>query len=322
MEPCLLYVGSEDGVHVFEFDGVDLSETGWGVRDETVRAFSVHPDDPRDTFAAAGLRGWGLHRTRDAGETWETVGFTEEWVWDVHRDPPNPETICVGTEPPAIYRSADGGETFKSLDLTALPTEDWSFGRGPFHAGHVHGFSVDPTRPERIYAAVEHGAFVYSRDGGETWAANVPGADAHDTCVVPEHPDRVLLSTGGGLFLSRDAGETFESIPTLDGWYVKSLVPDHRTGRVYVDAARSHANTDAGIWWSESGVDWTRIEGVPPVGVTGCNLLVPHPDHEDVLFHATDDGEESRIVVRAEGEWHEVGPWLPKIRAVAAAPLP
>lgn len=64
MEPCLLYVGTEDGLSIFRFEGDEqLKLIGHGLTGNAVRAIAVHPRDPRIAYVACGLRGWGLHRS-------------------------------------------------------------------------------------------------------------------------------------------------------------------------------------------------------------------------------------------------------------------
>ncbi len=94
--------------------------------------------------------------------------------------------------------------------------------------------------------------------------------------------------------------------------------------RVYVDATRGSASTDASVHASDDrGETWTPLDDVPPASVTGCNNLAVHPDG-DAVFHATHRDDESRVVVTTDdgGTWTELGPAFDTVRAVAACPLP
>lgn len=322
MEPCTLHVGTEAGVATLQWDGTAVTGLVHHDVGGTVRESSVHPGNPNEVLAACGLRGWGLYRSTDGGETWRSVGFDDEWVWGVTRDPTDADIVYVGTEPPAVYRSRDGGRTWTDISRFAdLPSRDrWTFFYEPFEAGHVHGISVDPIDPDRIYAGVEHGALVYTHDGGEMWREALHGHDLHDTAVVG---DVVLASAGEGMFLSEDGGESWAE-QGFGEWYVKDLLvvadEESPTGdRVYVDAAQGSGNTAASIWTSTDGRDWEEIPGVPNVGVTGCCLLAVAPDN--TLLHVAGDGETGQVVAFEDGQWREVGPTFDaQIRALAVGP--
>lgn len=322
MDSCTLHVGTEAGVATLQWDGTRVTDLQSHDVGGTVREISVHPRNSDDVLAACGLRGWGLHRSIDGGESWQSVGFDNEWVWGVTRDPRDPDTVYVGTEPPTIHRSADGGQTWTDISqFDDLPSRDrWTFFYEPFQAGHVHGISVDPNDPDRVYAGVEHGALVYTHDCGKTWHDALHGHDLHDTAVVG---DVVLASAGEGLFLSDDDGESWSEQGFSD-WYVKDLlvVADEAspTGeRVYVDAAQGSGNTDAAIWTSTDGRAWEELPGVPDVGVTGCCLLAVAPD--GTLLHGAGDGESGRIVAFEGDAWRTVGPTFDsQLRSLAVAP--
>ncbi|WP_267641842.1 WD40/YVTN/BNR-like repeat-containing protein [Haloarchaeobius amylolyticus] len=323
---CRVYVGTDDGLFTFDVDGEQVDRVGRSLAGETVRDVSVHPGDPDVAAVGCGLRGWGLHRVTDAGDRARTVGFADEWVWGVTRDPADPDAVYVGTEPPGLFHGRPGGDDgFETVsDFATLPTrEDWSFGHDPFAAGHVHGITVaDAT----LLAAVEHGAVLFSRDGGETWEDALPGIDAHDTALVE---GRFVVTAGtagdaaGGLLWSEDATE-WHRIDRFDGMYVKELVQS-ADGRLFVDAAPDPTADTAGVWNSDDGGrTWTSVGAVPPASVVGCNLLSTHPTDARTLFHATHYAGEAQLVVSTDrgATWAEVGPQLPTIRSVDAAPLP
>ena len=321
MNDCLLYVGTEDGVSAYELRDGEATEVGAGLRGNAVREIDVHPANPRDALVACGLRGWGVHRTRDAGDSWTTVGFEDEWAWGVTRDPTDPDTVYVGTEPPMLYRSTDDADTFSAFDAIAdLPSSDrWTFFYEPFEAGHVHGVAVDPENPEHVFAGVEHGGFVYTRDGGETWADALAGYDVHDAAVVPG-TDRVFAAAGEGLLASDDGGESFGRVAGFEGHYVKQFC--WAGDRLHVDSNPSSSSERSDVRYTDDGGDtWQSVGNVPDANVVGDRLLSAVGD---TLFHARDGEDGGRVVATDDdGEtWHEVGPVHDNVRVVAAAPLP
>lgn len=327
MNDCRLYVGTDDGVHSVDIVDGETTERRSGCPDQAVREIDVHPDNPNDVLVACGLRGSGVHRSRDGGSSWTTVGFDDAWAWGVTRDPADPSTVYVGTEPPMLHRSTDDGETFSAFDaLDDLPSrDDWHFFYEPFEAGHLHGIAVDPADPDRVVVGIEVGGLVSTRDGGETWQDALVGFDVHDTTVV-RGSDRIFVAAGEGLLVSDDGGETFEAVPGFTGDYAKQFlwVDD----RLYVDANASSDGFDATIHvTSDGGESWEPVPNVPPANVVGDRLLAAHGDS---LFHAYDRdgdrGDDSGCVVVAtddSGEtWRALGPVHDAIHSIAAAELP
>jgi photosystem II stability/assembly factor-like uncharacterized protein len=316
---CRLYLGTEDGLRTVRVDSDRTTEIASGLGGNAVRSLDVSRTDPDDVLVGCGLRGWGLYRTTDGGDSFASLGFEESWVWGVYRHPTDPETVYVGTEPPMVYRSTDGGDSFEALsavdDLPSRP--DWSFFFDPFEAGHVHGIAVHPERPERIFAGVEHGAIIYSTDGGETWAETMVGADAHRLAVHPEDPTLVFAATGSGLYRSNDAGTEWTQLPALAGEYAHSIVfdPDDPQ-RLFVYAADDgpvlYRSADGGDSWRALGRD------LPESGA--ADALAVHPDRPEVLFYTGEiDGESRLFVSRDAGEsWQRLDAGLPRTWRLAA----
>ncbi len=326
-ERHLLYLGTADGLLTYRWTVEGLERVGHGIAGNVVRDLAVDPREPADAFVACGLRGWGLHRTTDAGRTVAEIGFEDRWVWGITRDPTDPKTVYVGTEPPMLFVSSDGGETFEAFrGLDSLPSRpSWTFFHEPFRAGHVHAIAIHPDRPERVFAGVEHGALVYTHDGGETWAEALVGCDLHRIAIDPTDPDRVLAATGSGLEVSEDAGETWESIADLRGRYLHAIVFDaDRSNRVYAYADR---DGDPLVRSDDGGTTWDAIgSGLPAARPADTLRLVPGLD--DTLVYAGDEPnrdetpssdtpttETSRLYASTDaGEtWRELADGFPKI---------
>ncbi|MDW8145116.1 MAG: hypothetical protein RMJ48_02260 [Roseiflexaceae bacterium] len=315
MQPCLLYVGTADGIFVFHFDG-GLRLVGRGLEGNAVRGIAIHPQDPATAHIACGLHGWGLHYTRDAGQRFETIGFTDRWVWEAAFHPLHPEVIYVGVEPPMLFVSTDDGQHFTAFQpIEQLPSRpNWTFFHPPFYAGHIHGLAIHPERPERIFAGVEHGALIYSHDGGRTWREALAGHDLHRIVIDPLNPDRILAGAGEGLFVSHDAGISWHPIDELIGKYVHAICFDPRnpaTIYVYVyqaDGSPLYRSDDGGQHWQAIG------EGLP--GARSADSLRPHPAQPDVVFYGGDvaQGRSQLFISINRGEhWTPLSEELPKI---------
>lgn len=324
MNHCLLYAGTEDGLRTFRVTGtVTIEQYADGLSGNTVRAIATHPDDSMTVYVGCGLRGWGLHYTDDGGMSFTSVGFEDEWVWDVTFDPSDSRTVYVGTEPPMVYVAHDGDTIFDQLEaIEALPSRpEWTFFHEPFHAGHVHGLSIHPDRPDQIVAGVEHGALVYSLDSGRSWDEALVGYDIHRTSIDPADPDRWFAGAGEGLFISRDAGTTWTAIDALVGKYVHSIRFDpHHSGRlfVYADAAPSpvYRSPDRGETWQAIG------DGLPTA--KPADPLCLHPDQANTLFYAGDvTDSRSRLFVSTDGgtSWEDSSRTIPKVWRLEAAAI-
>jgi hypothetical protein len=314
---CLLYVGTEDGVRTMHLrsDGtVTLIHSE--LLGNAVRGIAVHPDDPRMAYIACGLRGWGLHVTKDAGQSFKAIEFFhDKWVWDVAIQPGDLSAIWVGTEPPMLYVSYDSGHTFHSHDaLEHLPSRtQWHFFHAPFYAGHVHGITMSDHKPERIYAGVEQGGLIYSLDGGVTWNDALIGKDIHRIAIKADDPETIFVGAGDGLFVSHDAGTNWNVHPELKGKYIHSIQWDPTNANclyIYADDANCplYRSVDGGSHWSPIG------RGLP--SAKPADSLVIHPVQSNILIYGADTGqrESSLFMSYNHGDtWECIFSGLPKI---------
>lgn len=318
MTPSTLYIGTERGLLTYQFED-RLEPVGETLEGESVRAIAVDPSNPASALVGCGLRGWGLHRARDAGRRTESLGFDDRWVWGVAFHPTNPETVFVGTEPPAVFVSHDGGETFaEAAGLDALPSyDDWTFFHEPFFAGHVHGFAVHEDRPNRLFAGVEHGALIFTQNSGETWHERLVGHDLHRVEVDPTDPERVFAGAGAGLFVSNNGGETWEHVNAFAGKYVHGIEFDPTDAdRVYVygDVSESpvYRSDDAGETWEAVG------DELPPAGP--ADPVVALASQPGTVLYAGDAGDDTSTLFVSDdaGEtWRPTETGIPKVwRAV------
>lgn len=300
---------------VFHFCNSKLELIGRGLEGNAVRGIAIHPQDPRTAYIACGLRGWGLHRTRDAGRSFEPLGFEDRWVWDVAFHPNDPKTLYVGTEPPMLYVSRDEGRAFRAFEsIEQLPSRvHWKFFYEPFYAGHVHGIAIHPKRPERLFAGVEHGALIYSYDGGQHWQEALVGCDIHRITIDPADPDRVFVGAGEGLFMSEDAGQTWKTVPKLQGKYLHAICFDRQNPkRIYVYVAEGggplYRSDDGGHRWVP------LAQGLPENGPSDSFCV--HPADASVLFYGGEaEARRGQLFVSLDGgtNWQPLGQGLPKI---------
>ena len=131
----------------------------------------VHPDKPRQIIL---VTGWGLKRSRDAGNSWEAldaIGINYPDAMVVH--PGDPDLLFVGGAqgyPPNWYeinrarprlaRSKDGGETWERL-LGGFPS---------VQRPAIGGMTIAATKEgDSIFVADTDGQVFESNDLGDSW---------------------------------------------------------------------------------------------------------------------------------------------------------
>jgi photosystem II stability/assembly factor-like uncharacterized protein len=180
--------------------------------------------NPSSLIAACGeTRGStrnGLFKSTDAGQTWRRLS----------RDlPPNPRAMgriqmsnCQAYPNVAyvsmyaaagnllgMYKTTDFGESW-----VRLPNAPDYAGGQSWYDNYV---AASPTNPNVVFVG---GTSTYrSLDGGQSWSDNTRSygdgpvhPDHHFLTFSPHHPSTVYLATDGGLFRSRNLGETWESV--------------------------------------------------------------------------------------------------------------
>jgi hypothetical protein len=315
MIPCELVAGTADGVWRIRIsDSGELAVVASALNGQAIRGIAIHPGKPDTYFVAAGLRGWGLHITKDRGQTFSSLGFEDYWCWDVAVDPADSARLLVGTEPPMLWESLDNGITWRDFRaIDSVPSRgNWTFFHAPFHAGHLHGIALSEERPERILVGVEHGGLLLSQDGGDRWRDVMPGADLHRIEIHPGDPDRIFAAAGNGLFLSEDGGEVWKQVDQLFGRYVHGIVIDSANPRrmfVYIDSRQNpiFRSENGGESWEPSGTGLPASRPADPLRL--------HPSEPGTLFYAADSGEGSTLYISEDDgvTWHCTGFSLPKV---------
>ena len=182
-----------------------------------VRALAVHPNDPAVIYAGTQL---GPYRSDDRGEHWEALESPRPGmdVWSLAFHPNRSNVLFAGYEPCAIYRSEDGGASWKQMDTSRVRFPDVTTYMPPL-AKRVIGIAVDPSEPENVYASIEVGGLLASRDGGETWDSITNGlyrenhtVDLHGVQVSPAAPGHIFIITQVAMFRSPDRGDHWEHV--------------------------------------------------------------------------------------------------------------
>jgi len=290
-----------------------------------VQAITVHPTEPDVVYLGA----WtGLYRSTDRGESWERLGFpdADTGVWSVLVHPTSPRVLYAGTSPIGVYRSDDGGESWRPLPGAVQP-ERVTMG----FPCRVMRLAVDPAHPEEVYAALEVGGVMRSRDGGARWEdcsgdlvtlaerphlrsriqsdSETEGMlDGHALCVSAARPGTVFLAVRMGLFQSPDRGASWQDLevrrfsPLTYARDVRVSPQDPRV--LYACLSPAARSQDGSLYRSpDLGETWTRVDrGVKAESTMMAVAL--HPRDPDQLYGATRSGQ---VFGTRDGgaSWHE-----------------
>ncbi len=280
--------------------------------DYEVVSIAVTPQNPDVMFM--GTQGSGVLRSNDRGKSWQPAGLDGEIVKSLAVSRTQPDTIYAGSKPVGLFVSHDGGQNWSACESFQKRRQWWWFtpAERPFTQPYVLGLAVSPQDPNTVIAGIEYGAVLRSTDGGKTWSKHCKGAnrDCHMLHFHATHGDWAYQGSGGGAYISRDAGLTWTKPKGLlkrYGWAVGAdpAQPDiwycatsPGPGNAH-DTARGDAQ--AYIYRSKAGGEWERLSGglpqplnyMPYAFVTDANA----PGHvyagltNGDIWHSTDYGD-------------------------------
>ena len=215
----------------------------------------------------------GVGVSSDGGRSWalSNAGMAESAVTHVLLDPSSPKgarTLYACAFGRGLYKSTDDGKTWalKNDGITQRQPFAWRISR----AGDGTLYLVVARRSEMGRIGDEgDGALYRSTDGAEHWTpvtlprgTNGPNALTAD----PRDPRRLYLSawgvagreddTGGGIFLSTDAGATWRNVLPRSQHVYDTTVDPARPDMLYA------GGFDQSAWRStDRGETWSRIRG-------------------------------------------------------------
>ena len=255
-------------------------EEGRTLEGKHVSALLIEPT--RGTLFA-GTHGDGIYASTDQGRSWtrkdQGVGFSNIFTMNFVEGPDGLR-LYAGTEPAHLYVSTDIGESWAELPaLRSAPSlSQWTFPAPP-HEAHVKVLAFDPRSPDTIYVGIEVGTLLKSEDRGQTFR-ELSGfePDIHRVMLSPVQPDRVLMTNGGGVYRSGDAGTTWEHLTdrTARIAYPDGLVVDPERPEIVVV---SGAASSPGSAWLKAGTADPRIARSRDAGTTWELLERGLPEH-------------------------------------------
>jgi photosystem II stability/assembly factor-like uncharacterized protein len=250
-------VGTKDGVVAIERDG-----DKWRVAHHALTGLHISSIivEPQSGSIFAGAFFGSIHASPDGGRTWERRDseLTQDDVYSLASLDINGKVrIFAGTQPAHLFFSDNLGFHWKEFPaLRAVPTVDhWTFPVAP-HIAHTKFITFDPYDIDTIYACIEQGALLRSTDAGQSWKeVNTLGFyndkrrqtenfyDVHKAVIDPRDANKIFVTGGAGLYVSKDRGEHWERWTSRD-WaedvYPDGLVLNPRLPDIIFVAAAEH----------------------------------------------------------------------------------
>lgn len=158
-------------------------------------------------------------------------GQAVERIWIVEPGAGDGE-LWAGAAPAALFRSTDNGRTWQlNRPLWDHPTRpDWGAGLG---GQALHSICPWPNQPGRLAVGISAAGVWLTEDGGNTWFRGseglvpryLPEEARHDTmahCVhkmlrAPRQPETLYMQFHGGVYISDNAGRSWDDIGTDTG---------------------------------------------------------------------------------------------------------
>lgn len=304
----LVLVGTTKGVYILQRRD---SSKSWEICGQSIPQCHIHAlvFEPSSGLIFAGVHKGTIYASADLGKNWELrdKGITQPDVYCLNYVQVNGHArLYVGTEPAHLFFSDDLGISWKELSsLRSVPSVDsWDYPAPP-HVAHVKYVTFDPKDPETIYACIEQGGLLRSRNGGASWE-ELHGfyKDVHRLAILHSDSRRMYMACGDGIYYSGDSGATWAHLTD-------------RTSRIgYPDALIVHPKRENLIFiagsaitpplWSKAGSANSRIGRSRDGGRTWDFLANGLPEHikanveamamniwddSSSLFAGTTDGE-------------------------------
>lgn len=296
----LLFVGTDDGAVLFSNPNNigRWLRIGQPFRGQVVRALWPLPNNPLVVFAA--VRGLGLQRSDDGGQSWQAALDLDVAGVQGHHSTPS-----------VLYASTAGGELYGSDDAGEHWDQRISNGRKAIGATHL-AVAADDAR--QLYLVQGDGVWA-SADAGATWARF--GAQVPETIqVLAAHPTRPgrLYAVAASVLYSCDGA--------LGRWQADSHAPavDQPLAMLAGQQPVLLANMSGDIVrGDESSASWTTavLDGGWGGAIT---VIAPVGYHIDTAFAGSAGGRLATSIDRGR-TWQLLKQDLPPICSVAAARL-
>ncbi|MGA3024210.1 MAG: YCF48-related protein [Bryobacteraceae bacterium] len=184
-----------------------------------------------------------------ASAEWRDTGPWGGAAEVIRVSPQNPDVAIAATRNGLVYLSENGGTLWTPL---AFPGE---------LAGILHALEIDPRAGGAWYAGMEgenawNSGLYKTTDAGHSWTllAGLKGKAIWSLAIWPANPDVIAAGGGDGVYLSRDAGESWSRISPESNSELRPVVSlaFHPTDSNVLYAGTTHLpwrTTNGGATW-------------------------------------------------------------------------
>lgn len=206
----------------------------------------------------------GLHKTADAGQSWQRVGGDGlDYIFGVALSGANSQRIYAQTWNLTLYRSDDGGANWSKF---ALPADACNIVAAPSDANRLYARRCHKDNQALVYRSL---------DGGQSWATpnNKLDQTIDALAVAPNDPAILIASTFDKSYRSSDSGETWTKLTIGTRYFGRPLFDPAVPNTVYLGHHTGVLrSTDAGVTWLDSSAD--REFATMLMGTDSNNSLV------------------------------------------------
>ena len=262
---------------------------------------------PWSVYAPVNLKGGGLYKSTDGGDTWAKLSGglpTDDFVgrigiaiapgnsnrlWAVVDDLGSaaPPARGRGGRPPAVpdsqpdakptggvFLSDDAGQTWRLVSKEQrLDSRGWYF----------NGVAVDPVNADRAY--IINTTTYMTTDGGKTFVPikGAPGGDDyHQMWINPKDGNRMVLSSDQGVVVSVDGGKTWSSWYNQPTAQLYHLSADNRFPWWLYGAQQDSGGVAVSTMSNEGTLSFRNWE---PACLAGeSDTVVPDPKDGNILY--------------------------------------
>jgi photosystem II stability/assembly factor-like uncharacterized protein len=220
----------------------------------------------------------------------------------------DPELLNRRQREAEVWRSDDAGRTWRNAS-----------GRMGSHGGYYwNKAEVDPRDPETLYTAGV--PLLRSRDGGATWEpiAESNHVDHHALFIDPRRPGVMWNGNDGGVYLSRDNGESWRHLNSMPVGQFTTIALDNKTPfNVYggLQDNGTMKGPSRHVPGRDDGNEWTAIGGGD-----GSMIQIDPRNGGDLVYLASQFGA-FQALDQATGQRWSARPRGPDLRFNWLAPI-
>ena len=242
---AVAYAGTSNGVFKTTNSGTNWAPASTGLPNGSVTSLAL---DPLATSTLYACTPEGLYKSTDAAATWKLMPNGGACV-AVATDAKTAGTIWLAFTFGYPVVSFDGGVTFFSAGV-----------------GQIIGttVAVDPTNSSNVFYGTSSGGLLLSINRGRSFTQITTGLAATSGSAVTvnaiaidrQNPQRVLVGTNTGVFLSATGGNNFQPTQGIGNRKVLSLVIDPKSDAIVIAGTAGggvYMSKDGGLTWTATG---------------------------------------------------------------------